>query len=129
MMKQKSVIHYQLTLCCIVIVLAALTLLIKPYITAWLTPLWLYQLFFFFCINLIIYHLTQKKMQGDAAKFANFYMILTVTKLVLFLSIILIYAFSFPEDAKRFIISFLGYYICFMVFNIINFVKMKKNGK
>lgn len=61
MMKQKSVIHYQLTLCCIVIVLAALTLLIKPYITAWLTPLWLYQLFFFFCINLIIYHLTQKR--------------------------------------------------------------------
>lgn len=128
-MKKKSVLHYQLSLCCFVIVLAALTLVIKSSMSGVLTPLWPFQLLFLLCVSLISNHLTQKKMQGDSVKFANFYMILTVSKLLLYLSILLIYALVFPKDAKSFIMTFLAYYICFMVFNIINFVKMKKYGQ
>ncbi len=128
-MKQKSILRYQIALCCFVVVLAALTLVIKSSLAGVLTPLWPFQLLFLLCISLITNHLTQKKMQGDVTKFANFYMIMTVSKLLLYLSILLVYALVFPSYAKSFIMTFLAYYVCFMIFNVITSVKMKKYGQ
>lgn len=56
------------------------------------------------------------KEKKDMGKFTNFYMATTMTKLLVYLAILLIYVLIFPEDKKAFIFTFLAYYLCFTFF-------------
>ena len=64
----------------------------------------------------------------DMRKFANFYMGSTVVKMMLYLAIIFIYVMNFKEDAKRFAITFLAYYLIYSVFETIKLAKKEKKS-
>ena len=61
-------------------------------------------------------------------KFANFYTASTVVKMILYLTIIFVYAINFKEDGKRFAITFLAYYLIFSVFETYKLAKKNKKS-
>ena len=61
-------------------------------------------------------------------KFANFYMAATVVKMVLYLTIIIVYVMNFKEDGKRFAITFLVYYLIYSIFETYKLVKKDKKS-
>ena len=74
-------------------------------------------LFFPVLTFLMHYLLTGKGMKMN--RFVNTYMMLTVVKLLLFLSILLVYALARRDDALAFTIAFFVFYLFFTVFEII----------
>lgn len=108
--------------------MAGLTVLVKQFIPQWITPLWGFQILFFIIVCIAVYFPTMKIKEKNMHKFVNFYMATIVIKLLLYLTIILIYALNFPEDRKPFIITFLVYYLCFSVFETYILIKKEKNS-
>lgn len=118
---------FVISLSCVLAFTVALTFALKSIAADIVTPLWPWQIMFFALINIVIYFVGVKiKSRGDVSKTTYFYMITTVTKLLLYLAILLTYVLVFPIDAKPFIITFLIYYFCFTIFE--TFVKIKTNN-
>ena len=108
----------------LVIAVVGLTLLMKLSMPQFVTSFWWTLILFFVAVNTLVYFLTMKmKSKNDFRKFNNFYMLATVTKLLLYLAIVAAYSFVFKEDSKAFIITFLIYYLCFTVFETLMLVK------
>lgn len=106
------------------IAVVGLTLLMKLSMPQFVTSFWWTLILFFVAVNTLVYFLTMKmKSKNDFRKFNNFYMLATVTKLLLYLAIVAAYSFVFKEDSKAFIITFLIYYLCFTVFETLMLVK------
>lgn len=105
------------------VVVMVASLFMHKMLTVW----WPALVVFFAIISAVMYYLSEKAKQKDMRKFANFYMAATVIKLVLYLTIIIVYVMSFKEDGKRFAITFLVYYLIYSVFETIKLAKKKKN--
>lgn len=106
------------------IAVVGLTLLMKLSMPQFVTSFWWTLILFFVAVNILVYFLTMKmKSKNDFRKFNNFYMLTTVIKLLLYLSVVAVYSFIFSEDSKAFIITFLIYYLCFTVFETLMLVK------
>ena len=105
------------------VVVMVASLFMHKMLTVW----WPALVVFFAIISAVMYYLSEKAKQNDMRKFANFYMAATVIKLVLYLTIIIVYVMSFKEDGKRFAITFLVYYLIYSVFETIKLAKKKKN--
>ena len=110
----------------LVIAVVGLTLLIKSSMPHLVTSFWWALILFFTIVNTFVYLFTMKmKAKNDFRKFNNFYMLATVTKLLLYLAIVAVYSFVFNEDSKAFIITFMIYYLCFTVFETVVLAKKK----
>lgn len=113
-----------ISLLLLVMAVVGLTLLMKLSMPQFVTSFWWALILFFVAVNILVYFLTMKmKAKNDFRKFNNFYMITTVTKLLLYLAIVAVYSFVFNEDSKAFIITFLIYYLCFTVFETVVLTK------
>ena len=99
-------------LCLLTIVVIAVSAALRHTLTVW----WPAIVGFFFIISIVVYLLSERAKKKDIRKFANFYMAATVVKILLYLSIILVYLMNFKEDGKRFAITFLCYYLIYSVF-------------
>ena len=109
-------------LCILTVVVIAVSVALRAMLTVW----WPLLVLLFFIVSLVMYFLSEKAKKKDMRKFANFYMASTVIKMMLYLSIIFFYAFSFKEDGKRFAITFLAYYLIFSVFETYKLAKKEK---
>ena len=111
----------QLTILTLIVIVASI--LLRAYLTVW----WPAIVGFFYIITMVVYFLSVKAREKDMRKFANFYMGSTVAKMMLYLTIIFVYAMSFKEDGKRFAITFLANYLIFSIFETYKLVKKKKH--
>ena len=93
-----------------------------------LTVWWPFIVCFFFIVSIVVYSLSEKAKKKDMRKFANFYMAATVVKMVLYLTIIIVYVMNFKEDGKRFAITFLVYYLIYSIFETYKLVKKDKKS-
>lgn len=108
--------------------LMLLTTLLHRAIPQWITPWWPWQVVFFVVICFVMFLSVGKARTRNIRGFANFFMAATMVKLVIYLFIILIYAFKFPSDAKPFMLTFLFYYICFTTFETVTFVRSNRKA-
>lgn len=92
------------------------------------TVWWPLMIVFFFIVSVVMYRCCENARQKDMRRFYNFYMVSTVVKLIVYLSILTIYSLNFKEDSKRFMLTFLAYYVIYSVFETYQLVK-KKEGK
>lgn len=114
-------------LVCIIVLTIAATIIIKSLVPQVITPFWPLLVLFFTVVCIVVFFTTMKvKDRGDIRKFTNFYMVLTILKLVIYLAILLLYAILMPSDSKAFIITFLIYYLCFSIFETYILVKKTK---
>ncbi len=109
-------------LCLLTLVVIVASVLLRDMLTIW----WPAIAGFFFIVSIVMYFLSEKAKKRDMRRFANFYMASTAVKMVLYLAIIFVYAMTFKEDAKRFAITFLAYYLIFSVFETYKLSKKEK---
>lgn len=110
-------------LCILTFVVFVVSVFLRNLLTMW----WPAIILFFFIVSLVMFFLSEKAKKKDMRKFANFYMASTVIKMMLYLTIIMVYAFTFKEDGKNFAISFLAYYLIFSVFETYKLAKKEKH--
>lgn len=110
----------------LIIAVVGLTFLLKLSMPQIVTSFWWALMLFFVIVSVVVYLITMKiRAKNDFRKFNNFYMLATVIKLLLYLSIVTMYSFICSDDSKAFIITFLIYYLCFTVFETLMLVKNK----
>ncbi len=105
----------------------AVSLLLAKFATMW----WPLLAVFFFIVSAALYRLCEKAKKKDIRTFYNTYMVLTLVKLIVYLAILLVYSLNFKEDSKRFMLTFLAYYLIYSVFETYQLVRKKddKDGK
>lgn len=114
-------------LSCLIIFIIILTAILKLYVSQIVTQHWPLLVLLFTVVSIVVFFSTMKmKNNHDLSKFANFYMGVTVLKLVVYLATILTYTIIMPNNAKAFIITFLIYYLCFSIFETYFLVRKKK---
>ena len=85
----------------------------------YISPTLPYLFVFFFSVTLIVHYILLKVSIKRVTNFVNYFMLLTFGKLIFFLTIILIYALLFRDDALQFIISFFILYVFFTGFEVV----------
>ncbi len=85
----------------------------------YITPTLPYLFVFFFSVTLIVHYILLKVSLKRVNNFVNYFMLLTFGKLIFFLTIILIYALLYRDDAPQFIISFFILYVFFTAFEVV----------
>ena len=119
--------RFLISLLLLVVVVVVVTMILKNSLPQYVTPYWILILLFFAIVNIVIYFMTMKiRKKNDMGKFTNFYMGTTVTKLLVYLAVLLTYIMIFPEDKKAFVFTFLTYYLCFTFFETYFLTKSKK---
>ncbi len=84
---------------------------------------------FFYGITAVIYYIIYRASQSDSPRFINYYMIITVLKLLLFVVIIVIYALLKRENAIPFFIIFFVFYLVYTSFEVVYFLRTLKDKK
>ena len=105
------------------LVFIALFLLIPP---TYISPALPYLLVFFTAATLISFYFIQKKIEASPSGFVTAFMANSIIRLLLYLVIIVVYAFTHKYDAVNFIISFFILYLIFTTFEVYFFLKKKK---
>lgn len=114
-------------LVCLVIFVIILTTILKQFIPLYITPYWALQIVLFVSVSVIVFFsVTKARSKQDIYKFTNFYMGITIAKIILYFAIILLYALLVSTNVKAFIITFFIYYICFSTFETYFLVRKNK---
>lgn len=87
---------------------------------------WPYLLIFFTLGNLGLFMLYQRAKEKKLSSFANFFMLATFLKLLVYLAIITVYLLYNRDEAVPFLLSFFIYYIIFTALEV-NAVTKKSN--
>jgi hypothetical protein len=95
----------------------------------YVSPAMPFLLAFFFCVAAFTYYLALNALVKRTSRFANFYMISVFAKLLVYVAIIVIYAFVNVADIVSFIITFFVYYLLFTSFETIEILKAQKLNK
>lgn len=120
--------NFLIGLLCLIIFIIILTTILQQYVSQIVTQHWPFLILLFTVISVVVFFSTMKmKSKNDLGKFTNFYMGVTILKLVVYLATILIYTIVVPNNAKAFIFTFLIYYLCFSIFETYFLVKNKKD--
>ncbi len=90
---------------------------------AFVSPTWPYLIVFFLAVSILLHRLMLKSIQGRPARTVNFFMLLTVVKLFLFMGIIIVYALSFRSDALPFGVWFFVYYMVYTFYEVHGILK------
>ncbi len=111
-------------LCILTLVIIVASVFLRAHLTVW----WPAIVGFFFIVGIIVFYFADKAKKKDMRRFTNFYMGATVAKMVIYLAIIFIYAITFKEDAKRFAVTFLAYYLVYSIFETYKLAKKTKKS-
>ena len=111
-------------LCLLTLVVIVASIFARSILTVW----WPAIVGFFFIVSMVVFYFADKAKKKDMRKFTNFYMGATVVKMVVYLTIIIIYVMQFKDDAKRFAVTFLIYYLVYSVFETIKLAKKEKKN-
>lgn len=109
------------------LIIALISFVLTYYIPEkYMSPAMFYLLAFFFIVAAFTYYLAIKALSKRTSRYANFFMISVFAKLLLYISIIVIYAFANASDIVGFIFVFFVYYLLFTVFETVEVIKVQK---
>ena len=91
----------------------------------YITPMLPYILIFFLIISLAVYYFIEKAVAERFSLFTNYFMIATTLKILIYLAIIIIYAFTNQYDAITFILTFFLFYVGYTSFEVIWMLRMR----
>ncbi len=82
------------------------------------TPAFPYIFIFFFILTMSAHYIILKNTQNNPAKFIKWFMNASIIKLLIHISIMLLYALIFKTDAKNFILTYAVIYLFYTGFEI-----------
>ena len=108
---------------CVIILLAYS---IEPVIPDQFVSGWLFPLIYFFAISTFLLHVIILKLyKGNPKRFITYFMGATGIKLFLYMTILLIFVFSYPGNAVGFISEFFILYLFYTIFEVYYTLKLK----
>jgi hypothetical protein len=90
------------------------------------TPAMPYLFLFFISVTLISYYILVRASKKTFLKFLNYYMLITVVKLLLFIAVLILYIFLNRNDAVPFALSFFILYLCYTIFEVVRIIAYSK---
>lgn len=87
-----------------------------------------FLLAFFLGISILSYKILQKKARTQPRRFITGFMAHSVVRMMIYLFIILAYAFIYRSDAVNFIIGFFIIYAVFTFFEVMQFMALTKSA-
>jgi hypothetical protein len=94
----------------------------------YITPTLPYLYVFFFSVTILVHYTLMLVSKKKTMLFSNYFMLLTMGKLIFFLSIILVYFLLNRDDVLPFAIAFFILYILFTVFEVMQSLTLSKTG-
>jgi len=94
-----------------------------------MTPSLPYLLIFFFAVTAFTFYLALNAFTQKTSRFANFFMISVFAKMLLYVTIIIVYAFINISDIISFIITFFVFYVLFTSFETFAIIKAQKANR
>ncbi|MFZ4399727.1 MAG: hypothetical protein ACOYO1_06815 [Bacteroidales bacterium] len=91
------------------------------------TPALPFLLPFFFSITLISHYLQLKATKKSFARFTSGFMLITFLKLMVLMTVLLLYVLFNRSDAVPFIIWYFVFYVCFTAFEVIALQRISEN--
>lgn len=88
-----------------------------------------FVLTFFLGISILSYKILQKKAINEPRKFITGFMAHTVIRMMVYLFIIVAYAFIYRSDAVKFIIGFFILYTVFTFFEVMQFIALTRSQR
>lgn len=129
-MSYKLIRKFLIKLLVVALLLMMLTPLVVEKAKWTITPYWPWIIVLLTVVSIVVYCLVWKfKSKNDHKKFANFYMILSIVRPMTYLAILLVYALCNKHDGKRFMVTFLVFYLIFTVFETIQLSKKDSKEK
>ncbi|HOE58515.1 MAG TPA: hypothetical protein PLG54_01930 [Bacteroidales bacterium] len=83
-----------------------------------ITPAMPFILIFFMAHTLVYNNMAVNMIHQNPKKFVNFYMLSTVGRLILFVLLLVLYAFLVPKDFKAFTVCFFIFYLIYTFFEL-----------
>jgi hypothetical protein len=78
-----------------------------------------------YSVTLLILAVLMKNMENRLSLFANAFMLVNFSKMILYSAIILVYAWLNREDAVGFILLFFIYYLLFTAYEVVALLRQK----
>ena len=123
---QGSIVNYIVRLVIFVCIILLLNYAVDPFISANYKSGWIYYLVYFFTFTTLILHLVLfKLMKRSPRKFITYFMAAVGLKLFIYLAILLILVFSFPNRAVGILAEFFVLYLLFTVYETYFILKVK----
>ena len=83
----------------------------------------------FFVTNIIFHFILVKSVEKKPIIFTNLYLILTISKILIYLVFLIVFVLNFSTGIKSFLLSFLVLYFAYTIFEVIILSKyVKKQG-
>lgn len=113
-----------------VLLIAALSFVADQWIPKLrLTIHWPAVLLFMYLVTLGILYLLVRSLKSRMVKFVNTYLLISISKMLLFVALLFVYVWLNPDDAVSFIVTFLVYYLAFLVYEVIVLLHLKQPEK
>ena len=110
-----------------VLLLAVATFLIEQFMPALKVSVnWPGILLFMYVVSLGILFLLTNAAKSKMTKFVNAYLLVSFSKMILFVGVIFVYAWLHPVDAVSFILTFLVYYFLLLIYEVVVLLRLKK---
>lgn len=97
------------------------------FIPALCSPSLPWMLALFFVITLTIFYISLKASREKLSRFVNYYMVMSMLKILLLLAITAIYLYLKRDDALRFAVSLLVLFFGYLIFEVIWLLKIRGN--
>jgi hypothetical protein len=94
----------------------------------WFSPALPFLFIFFFAGGIISYMVLGKSLGSRFIGFVSSFMLVTTVKLLLYITILLLYCFLNRKDAVAFLLNFFILYLVYTIFEIIQFVRLTSSS-
>jgi len=95
----------------------------------YVSPSMPFLLVFFVAVSLLTHYFVLKTMTKRMSQFVNFFMISIFVKLLLYITIIVIYGLTNTADLIPFVVTFFVFYLLYTLFELIAVLKLQKGNK
>lgn len=92
----------------------------------YVTSSWPFLIPFFLSVTLIVHYILLKSHSKRPARFVASFMATVFIKLLFYLVVMVAYVFLFKEDAVRFMITYFIFYVCFMIFEVLELTRYSR---
>ncbi|HQO50245.1 MAG TPA: hypothetical protein PK939_07440 [Bacteroidales bacterium] len=94
---------------------------------AWHTRAWPFLLILFLSVNSLLFWMNQKAQNKKFSSFANYFMLASSLKLILYLGVIVAYLYYFRSETIPFLITIFVYYMAFTFLEVGAVIKKNKS--
>jgi asparagine N-glycosylation enzyme membrane subunit Stt3 len=89
----------------------------------------IYLAILFSGVSAVFHFLLINTVEKNPKKFVNTFLIVTVSKILIYLIFLIVYIFNISSGMKCFLLSFIGFYLSYTIFEVVMLSRYLKNKR